>query len=485
MKKPKKYDYNLVVIGAGAAGLVSSYIASAVKAKVALIEKHKMGGDCLNTGCVPSKAIIRSAKILSYMKRSEEFGIKKVEAQCDFQDIMERVHHIITKIEPHDSIERYTKLGVDCITGEAEIIDPYHVHVNGRVLTTRSIIIASGASPIIPEIKGLECVEPLTSDTIWDLKSLPQQFVVIGGGVIGCELSQAFARLGSKVSIVQRNDYLLPNEDSIVSEHVKEKLEQDGVTVHTGYMSSEVIIEGSKKYLLCRHKNSDHEIKILFDEILFAVGRKPNIKGMGLENLGVRVNQNGAIQSDAFLRTNYPNIYVCGDISGCYQLTHAAAHQAWYASINALFSPFKKFAADYSIIPYAIFTDPEIARVGLNEKEAQAQGGDYEVTDYGIDDLDRAITDSEAQGFVRVITKKKSDVILGVTIVGYHASDMIAEFVLAMKHKIGLNKILGTIHIYPTMAEANKYVAGSWKRNNAPEALLKWIEAFHRFRRGG
>ncbi len=479
--KPKSFDYNLVAIGAGSAGLVSAYIAAAVKAKVALIEKHQMGGDCLNTGCVPSKALIRSAKMLSYAKRAQEFGFKKNEVSFDFAEVMERVQNVIAKVEPHDSVERYTSLGVDVITGEANITSPWQIEVNGKTITTRNIIIATGARPLVPPIPGLDKVKYLTSDNIWELRQQPKRLVVLGGGPIGSELTQAFARLGSQVTQVEMAPCIMCREDADAARYVEEKFRAEGINVLTGHQAKEVVVEGDTKKLLCEHDGK--QVDIEFDEILIAVGRRANISGFGLEELGVRVSERGTIETDPFLRTNFPNILCAGDVAGPYQFTHTAGHQAWYAAVNALFGSFKKFKVDYSVIPWATYTDPEVARVGLNETEAKEQNIPYEVTKYGIDDLDRAIADSEDHGWVKVLTKPDTDKILGVTIVGTHASDIIAEYILAMKNGIGLNKILGTIHIYPTLAEANKMAAGQWKKDHTPEKLLQWVEKLHRWRR--
>ncbi|MCF8719802.1 dihydrolipoyl dehydrogenase [Nitrospina gracilis] len=478
-----KKDYNLIVIGGGSAGLVSAYIGSVLKAKVALIEKHKMGGDCLNTGCVPSKALIRSGKILSYIQRHEKFGLKSANVEFDFADIMERVQSIISKVEPHDSIERYTRLGVDCFTGEARIRSPHEVEVNGKVLTTKNIIIATGARPAVPPIPGLDQVEPLTSENLWNLRELPKRLLVAGGGPIGSELAQAFARVGSQVTQVEMLPDILSREDAEVSRTVRQKFLAEGIDVRVNTKCKEVVKEGSRTFMQVEGPQGMEKIE--FDRILIAVGRAANAKGFGLEEIGVKLGPRGTVEVDEYLRTTtHKNIYACGDVAGPYQFTHTAAHQAWYCAVNALFSPFKKFKVDYRVIPWCTFTDPEVARVGLNEMEAKEKNIPYEVTTYGIDDLDRAIADSEDHGFVKVLTPPGKDKILGVTIVGYHAGDLIAEYVLAMKHGLGLNKILGTIHIYPTMAEANKFAAGAWKQAHAPTGLLKWIQKFHTWRRG-
>lgn len=480
-KSPKNFDYNVVVIGAGSAGLVASYISAAIKAKVALIEKHKMGGDCLNTGCVPSKALLRTAKMISYAKRSKEFGLNGSKVEFKFDEVMERVQSVINKVAPHDSIERYTGLGVECITGEAKILDPYRIQVNGNTITTRSIIIATGARPFVPPIPGLDKINYLTSDNIWNLREQPKRLVVLGGGPIGSEMTQAFARLGSEVYQIEMLPQILIREDQEVSDIVTAAFKNDGVNVMTNHKAKEFVVENGEKVLICEFEGK--EVKIPFDEVLVAVGRKPNTQGFGLEELGIETVRPGVIKSDPFLRTKYPNIYVCGDVAGPYQFTHTAGHQAWYAAVNALFSPFKKFKADYRVIPWCTFTDPEVARVGLNEKEAKEKNIPHEVTVYGIDDLDRAIADSEDHGFIKVLTVPGKDEILGVTIVGTHAGDLIAEYVLAMKHNLGLNKILGTIHIYPTLAEANKYAAGNWRKNHIPKKAMAFLEKFHAWRR--
>lgn len=482
-ERPRKFDRNLIVIGGGAAGLMSAYIAAAVKSKVTLVEKHKMGGDCLNTGCVPSKALIRSARFLNHVRRSEEFGFKSASAEFEFSDVMERVQRIIKAVEPHDSIERFTDLGVECITGNARIASPYTVEVNGETLTTRSIIVASGATPFVPPIPGIEEVDYLTSDTVWNLRTLPQRLVVLGGGPIGSELAQCFARFGSQVTQVEMLPRILIREDPDISEMVTAQLHAEGVDVRVAHKAKAFRKEAKGNVLICEYQGNDVEIQ--FDELLVAVGRSPRTEGFGLEELGIPLTKHHTIEVNEYLQTIYPNIYVCGDVAGPFQFTHTAAHQAWYACVNALIGGLKKFRADYTVIPWATFTDPEVARVGLNELEAKEKGVPYEVTIFGIDDLDRAITDSEARGMVKLLTVPQKDKLLGATIVGEHAGDLISEYVFAMRHGLGLNKILSTIHIYPTLAEANKYAAGAWKRAHAPDTVLRWLERFHRWRRGG
>ncbi|MCI0401275.1 MAG: FAD-dependent oxidoreductase [Gammaproteobacteria bacterium] len=479
--KPRTFDCNVVVIGAGSAGLVAAYIAAAVKAKVALVEKHKMGGDCLNTGCVPSKTLLRSAKFIARARRAEQLGLKAVQAEFDFAGVMERVQRVIKTIEPHDSVERYRKLGVECIQGEAKIRSPYRVEINGKTLTTCSIVIATGAEPLVPPIGGLRDVGFLTSDNVWELRSLPKRLVVLGGGPLGCELTQAFARLGSQVTQVEMAPQILIREDPEFSSMITQCFRNEGIDLRVNHQAKECRIKNGQKVLICEHQGED--VSIEFDELLVAVGRRANTRGFGLEELGIGTNAQGTLEVNEYLQTVYPNIYACGDVVGPFQFTHVAAHQAWYAAINALFGGLKKFRVDYSVIPWATFTDPEVARVGINEQEAKQRGIAYEISTFGIDDLDRAIADEEAHGLIKVLTVPGKDKILGATIAGDHAGDLIAEFVTAMRHRIGLNKILRTIHVYPTLAEANKYVAGEWRRQHAPKGLLRWIERYHAWRR--
>ena len=483
--RPARFERNLVVIGGGSAGLVTSYIAAAVKARVTLVERHKLGGDCLNTGCVPSKALIRSARFLAQVARAPEFGIASAEVRFDFAEVMERVQRIIAQVEPHDSAARYSGLGVEVVQGAARIVSPWAVEIETaggerRRLTTRAIVIAAGARPTVPDLPGIDDIGYLTSDTVWSLRALPRRLLVLGGGPIGCELAQAFARLGARVTLLQRGARLLPREDADVSEVVMQRFRAEGIDLRLNHQASAFVSEGEDKILLAEH--AGEAVRIPFDAVLLALGRSANLSGYGLEELGVRCGQ--TIETNALLQTNYPSIYAAGDVAGPYQFTHVAAHQAWYAAVNALFDPFKTFAVDYRVIPWATFIEPEVARVGLNEQEARAQGIACEVSTFGIDELDRAIADSAAHGFIKVLTVPGKDRILGVTIVGEHAGELIAEYVLAMKQGIGLNKILGTIHVYPTLAEANKYVAGNWKRAHAPQRLLSWVERFHRWRRG-
>lgn len=489
-KKPRKFDRNLIVIGAGAAGLVSAYIAAAVKAKVTLIEASRMGGDCLNTGCVPSKTLIQCARVAQQVRGAAEFGVHTAQPQVDFPAVMRRVREAIARIEPHDSAERYAGLGVEVIAGRARLIDPWTVEIalnsGGRqILTARAVILATGAEPVVPDLPGLARVPHVTSDTLWDkftqLQQLPRRLLVLGGGAVGCELAQAFARLGSQVTLVEMAERLLPMEDREASMLVAESLRADGVRLFTGRRVSafETLERGDATVYRALLANGE---PLDFDQLLLALGRRPRVSGFGLEELGIAAEEKLVLNE--YLQTRYPHILAAGDLAGPYQFTHMAAHQAWYAAVNGLFGDLKKFRVDYSLVPRAVFVDPELASVGLSEQQARERQIPFEVTRYGLDDLDRAIVDGKARGFVKVLTPPGRDKILGVTIVGEQAAELIAEFVLAMKHGLGLNKLLGTIHIYPSMAEANKYLAGAWKRAHAPEKLLRLLRRFHDWRRG-
>lgn len=486
-RKPDRYDYNLLVIGAGAGGLVTSYIAAAVKAKVALIEKHKMGGDCLNSGCVPSKALIRSARFAAEQRRADELGFSPSQSRVDFAAVMERVAEVIKEVEPHDSIERYQGLGVECIEGEAQLVSPWEVEVNGQRLASRHIVIATGARPLVPKLPGLDQVPYLTSDSLWQLRNPPRRLLVLGGGPIGCELAQSFALLGIPVTLVELSEQLLPREDRDVADALAGQMSRDGVRLLTGWRAERAdylpAADGDLPIRLQLRRGDETQV-VEGDQLLLALGRVANVSGFGLEELGVELAPRGTIAVDGFLATNFPSILAVGDVAGPYQFTHFAAHQAWYAAVNALFGQFKRFRADYRVIPAATYTTPEIARVGLNRKEAEAQGIPFEATRFELAELDRAIADGERHGFVEVLTVPGKDTILGATIVGTHAGERIAEFVLAMRHRLGLGKILGTIHAYPTLMEGNKYVAGEWKRAHQPTRVLALLARYHRWRRG-
>lgn len=486
-EKPKRFDYNLLVIGAGSAGLVSAYIAAAVKARVGLIEKDRMGGDCLNTGCVPSKALIRSARLARQIRCAGDYGLKGMEPEIPFAQVMERIQRVVARVEPHDSVERYTTLGVDCIAGSARFASPWELDValaggGNRRLSARAIVIASGARPFVPPIAGIDGMEPLTSENLWMLRERPERLLVLGGGPIGCELSQAFARLGCKVTQVEMTDRLLPREDPEVSGLVLEQFQHEGIDVRPGHRAARFTIEDGEKVLYA--ETGDQMARIPFDAVLVAVGRKARTSGLALDRIGIESGADGTLPVGDDLSVRYPNIFACGDVAGPYQFTHTAAHQAWYAAVNGLFGRFHRFRTDYSVIPWVTFTSPEVGRVGLSETEAREQGVTVEVTRFDLDELDRAITEDETRGFIKVLTAPGKDRILGATVVGEHAGEILAEFILAMKQGIGLNRILGTIHPYPTWNEAVKYTAGNWKKNHAPARVLGWLARFHAWQRG-
>jgi len=478
-KKPKSFDDNLIVIGAGSGGLIASLIGATVKSRVTLIERHKMGGDCLNTGCVPSKTLIRSAKVAHTLRTADTYGLVPVPVQVDFANVMERVQAAIGKIEPNDSVERYTSLGVNCIMGEARFIDPWTVEVNGQRRTARNIVIASGGQPFVPPIPGLDKIRALTSDSFWELRELPERFVVIGGGPIGCELAQAMARLGSRVVIVNGLDRIMPREDPDVSAYMRKRMEAEGIAVLTNHNAREF----TDAHTLVAESTDGEQVTLKFDNVLIAAGRRPNLESLDIDKIGLELTARGTIAVNEYMQTNLPHIYTCGDVTGPYQFTHMASHQAWYAAVNALFGFLWKFKVDYKVVPWCTYTDPEVARVGLNETEAKAKDIAHEVTRFDFAESDRAIAEGADTGFIKVLTPPGSPQILGVTIVGLHAGELVSEYVLAIKNNLNLKKIMGTIHTYPTMAEINKFVASAWRRKHAPEKLLERVKRMHDFRR--
>jgi pyruvate/2-oxoglutarate dehydrogenase complex dihydrolipoamide dehydrogenase (E3) component len=474
-RRPKRFDTNLIVIGAGSAGLIAALIAATVKAKVTLIERNKMGGDCLNTGCVPSKTLIRSAKIAHYIKDAERYGLRGVTGTVDFAAVMQRVRDAIATIEPNDSIERYTALGVDCVTGSATIVDPWTVDVDGRRITAPNIVIATGATPFVPPIPGIGEVDVLTSDDVWTLHELPKRLLIMGAGPIGCELAQSFGRLGSSVTLIDMAERILPKDDADAAALVTDVLRGEGVDVRVRCRAER--FDAARGILVADEGGA--KVDIPFDRVLVAVGRRAHTESLGIDALGVAVNRDGTVVVDDYLRSTVPNIFACGDVVGPYQFTHMASHQAWYAAVNALFGRVRKFKVNYSVVPWATYTDPEVARVGLTDEEAKARGVDVEVTRHDLEHVDRAIADGETRGFIKVLTKRGSDRVVGVTIVAPQAGELIAEYVLGMTHGLGLRKLMGTIHIYPTNAEINKFAANGWRRNHAPTGLLKFAERYH------
>ena len=481
-KKPKRFDANVVVVGGGSAGLVTSLIVAGAKAKVVLVEKHRMGGDCLYTGCVPSKSIIRSGRIMEYIRRAEDYGIVDAAGKVDFAAVMRRVQTVIETIEPHDSPERFTSLGVECVSGAARLLSPYEVEVEGKRITTESIVIASGARPFIPPVPGLDGIDYLTSDNVWSLTELPPRLLVVGGGPIGCELAQAFSRLGSKVTQVDMAERIMPREDADVSAAVSTRFEAQGIKVLTSHRLQKFETVDGEHFMEAEHQGKT--VRVAFDRVLLAIGRKANTEGFGLEEIGVVLTPQGTVEVNEYLQTSLPNVFACGDVAGPYQFTHMASYQAWFAALNAIAGGIWRSRVNYSVVPWATFTDPEVARVGLSEDEAKRRGIAYELTRYEMNHHDRSLADGEAHGFVKILTVPGKDKILGVTIVGYHAGEQIAEFVFAMTHNMGLKSISAVTHIYPTLGEANKFAANAWRSARLPTQYLPWLKRFFDWRRG-
>ena len=482
-RKPRQFDYNMIVIGGGAAGLVTSYIARVLKAKVALIEREQMGGDCLYTGCVPSKALLKVAKLVHQAQRGEIYGLSPQDPEVDLSRVMERVHQVIKRIQPHDSKERYEKMGVHCLKGQGLVASPWEVRLEDRSLYARTLVVATGARPFLPPIPGISQVEVLTSSNLWKLEELPQKFLILGGGPIGVEMAQAFQRLGSQVTLVESSPQLLGKEDEDVGEFIKQRLQKEGVKVWTSRRAVE-FQEGSDPVLVCEKKTGE-TVRVSFDRVLVATGRSPFTEGFGLEDLGLEKDDRGGLAVNRYMQTSLPNIYACGDVvSGSYQLTHMAAHQAWYCAVNGLLGGVKKFSVDTSAVPWATYTDPEVATVGSMEKALKNQGTPYEVVRYDLGGLDRAIADGEDYGFIKVCMARGKDRILGATIVGTRGSDCLMEFITAIKQGWGLGKILSTIHPYPTTVEGNKHLAGRWRQGHAPEKALEALGLYFKWRRG-
>ena len=473
--RPRRFDRNLVVIGAGSAGLVAALVGARLGARVTLVEAGRMGGDCLNTGCVPSKALIHAARLVAGARDAARMGLLADPGRVDSAAAFRHIRAAVATVAPHDSVERYRGLGVDVRHGHARITSPWTVTVGGETLTTRAIVIAAGAAPTLPDIPGLSDAGYLTSETLWQLEKAPQRLAILGGGPIGCELAQAFARLGSAVTIVQSGPRLLPREDDDVADLVRACLERDGVRV----LTDAKVLSTTPDALRLEHGDA-----VAFDTLLVAVGRTPRTGGYGLEELGIGLTAHGTIDANAYLQTLHPNIYACGDVAGPFQFTHAAGQQGWHAAVNALFGSLHRIRPDPTLMPAVTFTDPEIARVGLNRREARARGIAHEVTRHALRELDRAIVDNAQDGFVTVLTAPGRDRILGATIVAPRAGEMLAEFVLAMRHGIGLKKLFGTIHAYPTYTEANRDAAGAWRRAHAPAWALGLLGRYHGWRRG-
>ncbi len=485
--KPARYDRNLVVIGGGAAGLVTAYIAAATRAKVTLIEAGRMGGECLNTGCVPSKALIRSARLAQQIRQAADLGLGGGEPVVDWRRVMQRVQDVVQAIAPHDSVERYTALGVEVLHGQARLCDPWTVEVQlhdggTRRLSTRAIVLATGARPVLPAIPGIDAVEALSSETLWAALAArdapPPRLLVLGGGPMGCELAQALQRLGSQVTLLEQGPRLLPREDEDVAALARQTLEREGVRVLTGCRALRFERAGAMRRLWVEGDAAPLE----FDTLLCATGRQPRLQGLGLEDLGL--DTGAPLDVNACLQTRWPHIYVAGDVASPIPSTPVAAHQAWYAAVNALFGSLRRFKVDYRVVPQAIYLDPEIARVGLTEAQARQQGVAYELTRFEFSALDRAVTDGATAGYVKVLTVPGKDKLLGATVVGEHAAELLPQFTLALQHGLGLNALLRTLHAYPTLGEVSRQLAGQWRRAHVPQWIYPWLARYHAWRRG-
>ena len=468
--------YNLVIIGAGTAGLVTAAIASALGAKVALIERHLMGGDCLNVGCVPSKGIIRAARAWAAVKEAEQFGLQvSGEAIRDFGAAMARMRKLRARISHVDSAHRYTKLGVDVFIGNGRFTSSSTISVDGTSLQFAKAVICTGARAAAPPIPGLEQIKYLTNETIFSLTDLPARLGVIGAGPIGCEMAQSFARFGSQVFLVEAMHGVLPNEDKDASEIVERSMLRDGVTLLCCGKDLKIRLVDGMKHMSVDSHGQQYDMPV--DEVLVGVGRTPNTEGLGLETIGVDFNHTGVTVNHR-LQTSNPKIFAAGDICSPFKFTHTADAQAQIVIQNALFPhPFGLGYAstDNLIIPWATYTQPEIAHVGLYEKDAQAKGLEVETFTFPLNEVDRAILDGEDEGFARVHVKKGTDQIVGATIVATNAGDMISEYTLAMKGGLGLSTIANTIHPYPTQAEVIKKTANAWRKTTFTESKKQFL----------
>lgn len=459
--------YDLVVIGAGTAGLVVAAGAAGLDlgVRVALIEKHLMGGDCLNVGCVPSKCVIRSARVMGELHRSQEYGIKLSDAtQVDFPAVMERMRRLRSGISHHDSAERFQKIGVDVFLGTGTFTGDDTIAVGDSTLRFKKAVIATGAKAAKPQLDGLEAAGYLTNESVFSLTEQPQRLAVIGGGPIGCELAQSFQRLGSQVTLFHRGRHLLNKEDPDAAEIVQQSLIQDGVDLILDCQMKRVTTTPDGKVI--HYTSAGQEKSVTVDEILVGAGRSPNVQGLNLEGVGVEFDDRQGILVNDYLQTTNPKIYAAGDICMKWKFTHAADAAARIVIKNTLFSPFGMGRSRLSelVMPWVTFTDPEIAHVGLYEHEAQDQGIDINTILIPLSTVDRAITDSETEGFVKIHHKKGSDQIVGATIVASHAGDMISEITTAIVGKVGLGQLSGVIHPYPTQAEGIKKAADAYRR---------------------
>ena len=474
--------YNVVVIGAGTAGLVTAAGTTGLGGRVALIERNLMGGDCLNFGCVPSKAVISSARLIQQIRDAEKWGLDRQQPEFAFEKIFDRMRARRAKIAPNDSQERFESLGVDVFRGQARFVSPHEIEVNGQRLRGKNFVIATGSRAVIPKIEGIDTVPYFTNETIFDeLKEKPESMIVLGGGPIGCELAQTFRRLGVEVTIIQRGDHLLPREDRDVAEFLERRLINEGVRIIKNADARSVAISGAGKValeFLDRQSGRIAERTFFADALLIAIGRTPNFQRLDLKSVGVEVNERGVRVND-YLQTSQPHIYAAGDVIGPFLFTHMADAQARVVVRNILVPfQFLRQKMDYSVVPWCTYTDPEVAHVGLGEKEAKQKNVDYDLFAVPLEDLDRAVVESEDVGFAKVLTAKGSDKILGATIVGPHAGDLLHELVLAMKAGIGLGTVASTIHAYPTFAEFARKAGDKYNKTRlTPRAkkVFTWL----------
>ena len=471
--------YNVIVIGAGTAGLVTAAGTASLGGRVALIERHKMGGDCLNFGCVPSKALISSARLVHNIRQAQDWGLEKQEPKFAFDRIFERMRARRAKIAPNDSQKRFESLGVDVFRGAAKFISPYELEVDGTKLRARSFVIATGTRATIPPIEGIEQVPYFTNETIFDeLNSPPQSLVVLGGGPIGCELAQAFARLGVQVTILNRGARLLAKEDADVAAFVQDRLEQEGVVVLNGVEAKSCVRQGDEIGIDYTQTSAPTKQRISASTLLIASGRTPNIAQLDLKSAGVKFTKRG-VATNARLQTSQPHIYAAGDVVGPFQFTHMADYHARIVVRNILMPlPFLRQKTDYSVVPWCTFVDPEVARVGVSEAEAKKKKIEYDVVKQEFAAVDRAVVESQESGFAKILLKPGTDKILGVTIVSEHAGELIHEFVLAMKHGIGLGQIAAMIHVYPTFSEAARKAGDQYNKTRLTpfaKKLFAWL----------
>ncbi len=481
-RRPKHFERNLVVVGGGTGGLATARIAASLCARVSLLERERLGGVAMHEGGVPARALRRQANRLHGL-RSDPRVASSLDVAGGFSQAMDDMQRLTRAAMKSASSEHYARLGVEVIMAEGRLSSPWTVEAGGRSLSSRAIVIATGSRPCVPPIAGLEAIEPLTCDNLWDLREPPGRLLVLGGGAGACEFAQSFQRLGCQVTLVSERETLLEQEDPEAAGVVLAALRADGVELQLGLAPLRVEVDGDECLLVCR-RGEEGEQALPFDRLLLALGQHADIRGLGLDELGLRCGEDGSLEVDEYLTTRFPNIYAVGSVAGPYGAPHVAEHQAWYAAVNALFGDFKRFAVSERVIPRAVFTTPEVASVGLSEPEARAQGTEFDVTRVPLGALSGAIAEEAGEGFIKVLTERGKDRILGVSIVGEQASETLAGFVVAMKHKIGMNRLADTVHLGATLGDASRLLAETWQRQHRPLRLLRWAERLNRWRLG-